>query len=234
MQTKMTKVTILFLFILLAVCQFSVYSQKPAEKIAGVYQFCPFHCEAYRLNTDFTFDYLIDGDLYNDERSSGTWEFVGTERIRLKLEPVSKKLIQSVEEKSGDRDSITVDIFDQAGAAYSGAVINLINNDKTFQYITDENGRITIPKVDLNKVDTINVKYNNHEGIYRIKNSSTVHLIINLDTTIFFTPIIDDQFVIKSNMICKVLDEEDKNDIAENCHVRLNQKRADRIFPPKQ
>src|SRR5215475_11651965 len=76
----MKKALITFALAVLFACSSQSYGQYLA--IYGAYQDCPFHCRTIRINADFTFEYRLDGDLFNDERYKGTWRFIGRNKIR--------------------------------------------------------------------------------------------------------------------------------------------------------
>lgn len=77
----MKKITIIIFFIF--VFGIFCFGQNTLPKhFVGVFQWCPFHCETVKLNTDFTFEYLIFGDMRNG-RLQGTWKFVASDKIRL-------------------------------------------------------------------------------------------------------------------------------------------------------
>lgn len=58
-------------FLIIYCCFGFAFSQTKPSKFVGAYQWCPFPCETIKLNSDFTFNYLLDGDLFNKERNVG-------------------------------------------------------------------------------------------------------------------------------------------------------------------
>ena len=75
----------------------AAFAQQPT--IFGVYQDCPFHCRTIKINPDHTFEYRLNGDLYNDERYKGRWEFISRNKIKATRSPDRSPL--QVKEKPG-------------------------------------------------------------------------------------------------------------------------------------
>jgi len=89
---------ICFLFSIVFFASNFVFSQIKLADIVGVYQNCLIGCETYKLNADFTFDFLSSGDL-DGGRTKGTWEFIGANKILIKF---PKDEIESIQSDSSD------------------------------------------------------------------------------------------------------------------------------------
>lgn len=195
-------------------------SQPNPSKITGAYQFCPFHCEVYKINSDGTFDYLIDGDLYNDQRTEGKWTWVGEDRIHLKSR--DNRIINRIEEKAGDiKDDILVRVLDTMGAIFPGIEIGITDDGIERTFITDENGSCTIPQTKSIKVSALG-----YSETYKIENAQTSQIFIEILAGI--DPHVDSIFKIEREALCK-LDEDGKP--FENCYKKISKKQTERLFP---
>lgn len=210
-----------FLFFLLIFFAENIFGQNLVSKVAGTYQWCPFECETIKINPDFTFDYLIDGDLFSNERTSGVWQFTGENKIHLKSPPA--KLINNVVEKqTANSDRILIQAVDGAGGIFSGIKIKAIYTTGEKDFITDENGICEIPKTDEIEVDWTRLSEK-----YRIKDRSTNEL--NIEFLTYFPPYLDDSFVFNENFLFKFVD----NEISDLGFKRLKRKVSDKLFPKK-
>jgi len=213
---------IIFLLIVLVAISFTnAFSQHDPSKIAGAYQWCPFPCGTFKINSDFTFNYNVNGDLFNNETTEGRWSFVGKDRIHLRSidgNLISKASEESIKPKNG----ISVLVTDLAGGIFAGIVIRIFEDGKPRQYITNEDGVCEIPKT-----RSIEVEFTTYKETYQFKNLdvSSLHITIG-----HLAPTVDDTFVVKKNELCKI-DEGDKT--FENCFAKISQKRTRRIFPIK-
>lgn len=191
------------------------FSQTKPSKIVGVYQWCPFPCQTIKLNADFTFDYLLDGDLFNNERAKGIWKFVGKNKIYLKT--FEKPLDIKVEEK-GENEAkiINIQFLDQMGAVFNKTEF-VINENK---YVSDENGFCKIPKT-----KTLSILYRDRKTAYDIKNKTASELTVMIID--FDYPRLDDKYVIRKNQICLI----DENDKVLDCFLKLKKATELRLFP---
>ena len=201
-----------------------VLSQNNSSKIAGAYQFCPFPCETYKINADFTFDYLLDGDLFNNERTKGTWQFVGENKIYLKTLNENRKLIYKVtEEIDESKVKILVQILDINGAVFPGIPVKLNYKGQDYQFITDVDG-----ECEIFKVNKIEVNYSHFLETYEIKNLQTTKLKIEMYPST--EPSFKETFLIKKGALCKISENEK---ISENCYQKLKKKTVKKLFPNK-
>lgn len=79
-MTKFPKIAGLTLTAVIVTGFFSVAAQK--NRIVGTYLSCEMACQAIQIRADGTFQHLFDGDLYNNERTGGTWKLIGHNRIK--------------------------------------------------------------------------------------------------------------------------------------------------------
>lgn len=208
--------------LLLAVCFITVTAQQKPSKIAGAYQWCPFPCETIKINDDFTFDYHLHGDLFNNERTKGKWKFVGANRIHLKSVVTKSKVIAGVNEAvENSGDEIRVTVADQHGAIIPGIIVSTTIGEKSFQFLTDENGGCVIPQT-----QSIEVSYKQISEKYLIKNTMASHILVVIDTS--DEPYVDEEFIVENQKLCK-LDEHGKT--FENCYGKISKAQTRRLFP---
>lgn len=214
----MKRISLLFLILF---CFYSfAFSQANVSKIVGAYQRCPFHCETFKLNADYTFDSILDGDLFNDIRAKGTWKFIDKDKIHLKTE--EKLLEVKVEEKSGEQsDKIKIRTIDDNGAIYP--YIKIQANKKEF--VTDENGFVEIPKT-----DEITISYQHLKNSYQIKskNISELEIEVYIDSSVYAYT--DSVFIIRKNEICLIA--EDSKEL--HCYKKLKKSSKRKLFPPNK
>ncbi len=80
----------LFSFSVILLLFGQVFSQNNAQKFVGIYKDCPFHCTIYKLNSDFTFEYLSVGDIYNG-RTKGIWKLSESNKIILNFPKIENE-----------------------------------------------------------------------------------------------------------------------------------------------
>jgi hypothetical protein len=51
----------------------TVHCAHKAKTLAGTYRFCAMHCQTLVLRANGTFQMTLDGDLFNNQQSSGRW-----------------------------------------------------------------------------------------------------------------------------------------------------------------
>ena len=211
---------ILFLFVIL-IFSSNIFAEYDSETLAGTYQWCPFHCETIKLNKDFTFDYLLDGDLFNNQRTKGVWKFVGENKIYLKSP--EKKLVYKVteERKNKNDDKISVQIFDQTSAVIPGIVLKLNYFGSERQYITNEDGISEIPKTD--EFEMIGLQ---KSADYKIKDSDTNSLTVEIKLN--NEPDVDKTFLFKDKRLFTIFEDDA---ISENWYKKVDQKVAKKLFP---
>ena len=198
----------------------SFFAQYDSRKLAGTYQYCPFPCETIKLNEDFTFDYLLDGDLFNNERTKGTWKFLSENTIYLKS-PERKSVYKVTENQKFNSDKITVQVIDQTTAIVPGIVIKIKYLGSERQYVTDDDGTCEIPKTDEIEIYGYRVSEK-----YKIQDSDTNYLTIQIELS--NEPSVDDTFLFKDGRLYKIFED---NTVSENWYKKLSKKKADKLFP---
>lgn len=196
------------------------FAQLQQSSIAGAFQWCPFHCETFKINRDFTFEYLVYGDLFNNERTSGKWTFMSKDKIHLISRPV--KLVSKVEEQTADpNDKISIHIQDSVGAVFPGIIVRFSGAGGQAQCTTDADGRCEIPRI-----ASFEIRFGRYRETYRIVDPSTSRL--NIELNAWLEPLVDNIFVIRKKVICNV---DPKLGTVGDCFRRLSPKRASSLFP---
>jgi len=207
-----------FVLIVLGVAS-TAFSQS-AKQVAGAYQNCLSHCETYNIKADLKFDYLLDGDLYNNERTAGTWEFVGPNKIHLKSP--KKKLIRKVEERSKKKsDSIRVTVFDPEGFPFSSTVYLFLPDENGTAY-RSENSQIVIPRT-----SEFTISAERSSESYKIENAEADEIDIEIEA--WLPPVIDETFTIEKGKICLLTDDGQRG----YCLRKISSKRTEELFPEK-
>src|ERR1035437_5630177 len=149
----------------------SVAGQSP--KILGVYGQCPFACRYIQINSDHTFEELLNGDMFNNERKKGTWKYI--ERNKIKAESVKPNGALKVTESIENDDRYLVTVVDFVGAMLPNAEISGIAGGKVFKCSTDKNGSCVIPRA-----VGFNLRLNRFSGSYEIKNPAANRFQVEL------------------------------------------------------
>lgn len=200
-------------------CLVQYIAPQPQAQVAGAYQRCPFHCESYQINKDWTFNYIIDGDLFNNQRTSGTWGFVGKDKIRLKAK--TPKFIRAVsEEVSHPSDRIVISARDAAGAVIRGLVIQTEHKSDTCT--TNEDGQCSVIRS-----RRLGISWLSASDIYFLRNPAATLLIIDVDLP---DPelLINAVFLVKTTALCKLGEQHESTDI---CFTRVSKNKARKLFP---
>ena len=116
-----------------------------AQSIYGVFQDCPFHCRTIKINRNGTFVYRLNGDLYNDQRHSGTWTLVDRNKLHASSS-LNRSALQVIEKRRSDSANYLVSVLDPNGAGVKGAVIAGRLGRNRFSVTTDDAGQAQIPK----------------------------------------------------------------------------------------
>jgi hypothetical protein len=170
-QMRFTLITVALLLLLACISQ--SFAQSPS--IYGAYQDCPFHCRTIKINPDFTFEYRLNGDLYNDERYKGTWKFIDRNKIRA-TSPEDHSL-PKVTEKSTNRanDFLIMVIDSAAGAIVQGAEISGVANGSAFKVVINDEGVARIPKC-----QQFEVAFNGYRGVHKVVNPKADEFLVTL------------------------------------------------------
>jgi len=220
----------LFLSFIILLSASQIFSQNNQRKIAGAYQWCPFECETFKLNDDFTFDYIIDGDLFYNRRTKGVWKFVGKNRIHLKS--LNKKLVAKVTEKQNAiRDKILIRVRDFTSAAIPGVTIKFNFQGQERQYITDDDGNSEIPITDQVKLES-SLFSEKYKIIYPQTNELTFefNLTNKPSASVDSIFVVDVYFIFIKGRLYKILEDAS---IFQNSYKKLSKKTTRKLFPEK-
>ncbi|MCY7346384.1 MAG: hypothetical protein LH614_09225 [Pyrinomonadaceae bacterium] len=218
MKLKLIKFVALWLF-LLAANTFQVLAQS--QNIFGVFKQCPFACRFIKINRDFTFEQLLDGDLFNHERTKGTWKFVGDNKIKAQSPRPSGE--PQVKETSENRNNFLVIVADSAGAVVPSAEVSGESNGKSFKCVTTEDGSCEIPKA-----EKFDVAFASYRGTHKVKDASADVFLVQL-TYDKLEPIIDEVWLIEKNRL--FVANSDGTFDKEIWLGKVSRKKAKKLFP---
>ena len=132
----------------LLVAAFAGFGIVPAtaqtKNPVGAYQACAMACETIQIRGDHTFEQVLDGDLYNNERTLGKWTSLGRNRIKAVGPKPGGPL--EVQETPAARDNFQVLVTDFVGATLPRVEITGTADTNAFRCITNEAGYCEIPK----------------------------------------------------------------------------------------
>jgi hypothetical protein len=206
------------LIILLVANGSQVFSQS--KNIYGAYLRCEFVCTAIKINPDFTFEHLLDGDLFNGKRTNGTWRFIG--RNKIKAESPKPSGTPPVKEKITNRSNFLITVTDFTSAVVPTAEVSGVANGQNFKCLTDENGVCEIPKC-----KEFDVAFLRYRGTYKVNNSDATEFVVELTDEQMETTIIDDIWLIEGNRLYKETDGTfDKDYYLE----KVNRKKERKLF----
>ena len=208
-----------FLLVLIAANTLQVLAQP--KSVFGAYKQCPFACRFVNINRDFTFEQLLDGDLFNNQRTKGKWRFIGENKI--KVESAKPNGEPQVKEISENRNSFIVTVVDWAGAVIPSAEISGNSNGKSFKCLTAKDGSCEIPKS-----VQFDVAVANYRGTHKIKDTRADVFLVEL-TCDKLEPIIDEVWLIEGNRLF-VSDENGVFD-KEIWLEKISRKKARKLFP---
>jgi hypothetical protein len=180
-------------FFLLFACFSQSYAQSPS--IYGAYQTCPFHCETIKINSDFTFEYRVNGDLFNDERYKGTWKFVGRNKIRA-TSPEDHSNLQVIEKISNRANDFLITVVDPRGAIVQGAEISGIANGSTFKIMTNDEGVAYIPQC-----QQFEITFSGYRGVHKVMNQKADEFFVTLTFKQIASRVIDQTWLIEGNRL---------------------------------
>ncbi len=198
-----------------------VFSQKKSKSPVGVYESCVVDvCQTVKINSDFTFDYLIYGDLFNNEGNRGTWKFLTDDLIKFD-NPKPPYIEKAVEKTENNEEFLTIVIKENLGEARvpNTEIIYFANNQRVKSF-TDEKGIVKIPRVKNFTVSAVACLQE-----YTIQNleSTKIELTIRLYDVYTFNETL--KFV--KNKLCNV----DKNQQISRCYEKLKSKKLKKLFP---
>jgi len=166
-----------------------------SQSIYGAYQDCPFHCRTIKINADRTFEYRLNGDLYNDQRYEGTWRFVGRNKIKA-TSPVDHSPLRVSERLGNQPNYYTLLVVAPNGAVVSGVTISGIANHKRFIVATNEDGTAQIPIC-----RRFRISFRDYWGKHAIRNLSARQFIIELSVEQMTNDAIDETWLIEDRRL---------------------------------
>jgi hypothetical protein len=190
----MNAATSLIAAILLLSLAFVVRISAQSPSIYGAYQVCPFHCWTIKINRDSTFEYRLNGDLFNDERYKGTWRFIGKNKI--KANSPEDHSSPDVTEKATGRDSdFLVTVFDASGTVL-GAVLSGSTNGVAFKVETGRDGVAHIPKC-----QRFEIASDRYRGTHEVVNPQADEFTISITVEQSQFWVVDETWLIEGNRL---------------------------------
>lgn len=188
---------VIFTSLVVALLSLAVVSAGIAQQptIYGAYQDCPFHCRTIRINPNHTFEYRLNGDLYNDQRYKGTWRFIGRNKLKANS-PVDRSPLKVVEKPRAGATDYSVLVLDPNGAIVSGAIISGRDNQRSFSIVTNEEGPVHVPRC-----REFELSLNHYRGSHRILNSSAREFVVILYVDQVVNRAIDETWLIEGNRL---------------------------------
>jgi hypothetical protein len=165
-----------------------------SKKIYGAYQDCPFHCRTIRINPDFTFDYRLEGDLYN-VRAKGTWKFIGKNRIRATI-PEDTSAPRVTEERKDHGGDFFVTVIDEFGAAVKGAEISGTADGHAFKVFTNEEGVTLAPKT-----SQFEIRFGGYRGVHKVSNLKADSFVVTLTKEQMSHLVIDEIWMVEGKRL---------------------------------
>ena len=218
MKFRLLKLAAL-LIILLVANGTQVLSQS--KNIYGAYLRCEFVCTAIKINPDFTFEHLLDGDLFNGKRTNGTWKFIGKNKI--KAESPKPSGAARVKEAVADRSNFLIIVTDFTSAVVPTVEISGVANGQNFKCLTDEDGACEIPKC-----KEFNVTFLRYRGTHKISNSNANEFTVELSNEQMETTIIDDVWLIEGNRLFQEYEGKFNRDYYLE---KVSRKKERKLFP---
>jgi len=166
-------------------------ARAQSSGIFGVYGQCNMACRYIRINSDFTFEELLDGDLFNGQRKNGIWKFISKTKIKAESRKPNSAL-RVREEESADK-SFSVTVIDVNGAVVPHAKIFGNVSGIGFECTTNEDGVCNIPRTTI-----FELEWERFTGNYHIKNQAANRFQVELTYEQMDT-VIDEVWMIKGN-----------------------------------
>jgi adenylate kinase family enzyme len=198
-----------------------VFPQKKDKSPIGVYESCVlFVCEAIKLNSDQTFNYLIDGDLFNNERNRGTWKFLTDDLIKFD-NPKPPSIEKAVEKIENNDEILTIVVKENLDEArVPNAEIIYFTNNQRVKSFTNEKGIAKIPKVKNFTVSAVACLQE-----YTIQNSESTKIELTIRLYDIYT--FNETLKFVKDKLCNV----DENQQISRCYEKLKAKEAEKLFP---
>lgn len=168
-------------------------SSAQSSSIYGAYQDCPFYCRTIRINRDYTFEYVSDGDLFNDERIKGTWKFIGRNKLKA-TSPEDRSPPQVTEKVTNRQNGFLVIVLDQAASLAQGVVVSGVAKGSAFRVTTNHEGVALIPKS-----EQFEITFNGYRGIHKVVNSKADEFLVTLTFKQMENVVIDEVWLVEGN-----------------------------------
>jgi len=149
-----------------------------------------------RINPDRTFEYRLNGDLYNDLRYRGTWRFIGRNRIRA-ISPENRSAPIVAERATNRGDRFIVIVQDFAGALAPGVEISGVANGSAFRVRTNDEGFAEIPKCQQFEVAFIGY----YRGVHTVVNPQADEFTVTLTVDQTSEMAIDETWLVEGNRL---------------------------------
>jgi len=194
----MKRLTLMVALLTVTIISISL-AQQPT--IYGTYQDCPFHCRTIKINRDHTFEYRLDGDLYNDERHKGTWKFIDRNKIRATTPP-DRSPLQVTEKPGKGADYFSVLVIDHNSIALQGVFVSGDANGTRFSVTTNDIGTARIPKS-----RQFELSCRDYRGNHRVLDSSAREFVVMLTVEQLTNWEINDTWLIEGNRLYIVAED---------------------------
>lgn len=171
-----------------------VTGNTQTKAIIGAYQSCEMACQTIQIRSDHTFERVLDGDLFNDERTIGKWVYLG--RNRIKATGPKPGGPPKVEENSGSGDSFQVVVTDFVRAVLPQVEIAGKAEGKPFCCVTNDDGFCEIPKS-----ESFTVTRQHYSATYTVRNPLSRVFYVELSNDQMPNGVIDDVWVIKQGAL---------------------------------
>jgi hypothetical protein len=214
------------LLLLVALPVFGNISAHGQSKVlAGAYQSCEMACQTIQIRPDHTFERVLDGDLFNDERTVGKWISLGGNRIRaIGPKPSGPP---KVKETPAVRNNFQVVVTDFVGAVLPQVELVGIADGKTFRCLTNDDGYCETPIC-----KSFTVIRQHYTGTYNVNSPSSRTFRVELSYEQMPNSIIDDIWVIERGIL--YWEKDGKIDKDYGLH-KISRKKELKIFPqPKR
>lgn len=191
--------SIKFVLFLSLACASQSSAQSPS--VYGAYQDCPFHCRTIKINTDFTFEYRLSGDLFNDERYKGTWRFIGKNKIRA-TSPEDHSSPEVTEKATGRGNDFLITVLDPNQGIVKSAVVSGSINGSAFKAEINDDG-----VAHIRKCQRFEVAFNGYRGTHEVVNPQADAFSISLTIEQMRNWAIDQTWLIEGNKLYVALED---------------------------
>lgn len=171
-----------------------VSGNAQTRTIIGAYQSSEMACQTIQIRSDHTFERVLDGDLFNDERTVGKWVYLG--RNRIKATGPKPGGPPKVKETSRPGDSYQIVVTDFVGAVLPQVEITGNAEGKPFHCVTNEDGFCEVPKS-----GSFTITRQHYSERYAVQNPLSTVFYIELSNDQMPNDVIDDVWVVKQGAL---------------------------------